>query len=136
MNAHGKLKPGSLTRSGGLAAAVASAAAVPYRNIALMMNNPNVDNNSGGDLDFKMFQFKKQQAELNRNQQENDLKENHPYFDKPLFVIGRESSFREFCQMIVEARYIRRTKLKENTNASASNTNNNNPNNNNAPSQG
>lgn len=32
-------------------------------------------------------------------------KENHPYFDKPLFTIGRDSNFRKFCQMIVEARY-------------------------------
>lgn len=62
---------------------------------------------NGNDLDFKLFQFKKKQAELKRNQLEDDLKENHPYFDKPLFTIGRESNFRRFCQMIVEARYKR-----------------------------
>ena len=65
------------------------------------------------DMDFKMFQYKKQQAELKRNQLEEDLKENHPYFDKPLFTIGRESNFRKFCQMIVEARYKRKKVLKD-----------------------
>lgn len=76
---------------------------------------------SGGNIDFKIFQYKKQQAELKRNQLEDDLKENHPYFDKPLFTIGRESNFRKFCQMIVEARYNRR-KLVRNDLTSASAT--------------
>jgi len=40
-----------------------------------------------------------------RNQQEEDLRENHPYFDTPLFAIARESNFRKFCQLVVEARY-------------------------------
>lgn len=40
-----------------------------------------------------------------RNQQEEDLRENHPYFDTPLFTIARESNFRKFCQLVVEARY-------------------------------
>jgi hypothetical protein len=76
----------------------------------LMINanmGPNGGVGGGSDLDFKLFQYKKQQAELKRNQLEEDLKENHPYFDKPLFTIGRESNFRKFCQMIVEARYQR-----------------------------
>lgn len=42
---------------------------------------------------------------LFRNQQEEDLRENHPYFDTPLFAISRESNFRKFCQLVVEARY-------------------------------
>ncbi|CAF0718540.1 unnamed protein product [Brachionus calyciflorus] len=63
--------------------------------------------NGSNGIDFKIFQFKKQQAELKRNQLEDDLKENHPYFDKPLFSVGRDSSFRKFCQMIIEARYQR-----------------------------
>ncbi|CAF4299354.1 unnamed protein product, partial [Rotaria sordida] len=44
------------------------------------------------------------------NQQEEDLRENHPYFDKPLFMIARESNFRKFCQLFVEARYNANTK--------------------------
>lgn len=63
---------------------------------------------TASDIDFKLFQYKRQQAEMKRNQLEDDLKENHPYFDKPLFTIGRESNFRKFCQMVVEARYERK----------------------------
>ena len=80
---------------------------------------------ANGDMDFKLFQFKKLQAELKRNQLEDELKENHPYFDKPLFTIGRESNLRKFCQMIVEARYERGSfvnktnNLKDSTNASS-----------------
>ncbi|CAF4536445.1 unnamed protein product, partial [Rotaria magnacalcarata] len=43
------------------------------------------------DYDIKVFQYRQQQAELKRNQQEEDLRENHPYFDTPLFAISRES---------------------------------------------
>ena len=57
------------------------------------------------DYDIKVFQYRKQQAELKRyiskinfsfqikknfvfrNQQEEDLRENHPFFDTPLFTI-------------------------------------------------
>ena len=77
-----------------------------------MMNNKNRGKSGGlstGEIDIKIFQYKKQQAELKRNQLEEDLKENHPYFDKPLFSIGRDSNFRKFCQMIVEARFQRKT---------------------------
>jgi len=45
-----------------------------------------------------------------RNQQEEDLRENHPYFDTPLFTVSRESNFRKFCQLVVEARYEPTTK--------------------------
>jgi sodium leak channel non-selective protein len=94
-------------------------------NIAMLSrtrSNPLLNNSSaifpgGGSsgTDFKQFQYKKMQAELKRNQLEDDLKENHPYFDKPLFTIGRESNLRKFCQMIVEARYIRQTVQKDQT---------------------
>ncbi|XP_042222016.1 sodium leak channel non-selective protein-like isoform X1 [Homarus americanus] len=57
------------------------------------------------DLDIKMLQAKRQQAEMRRNQREEDLRENHPYFDTPLFAIGRESRFRKLCQLIVYSRY-------------------------------
>jgi hypothetical protein len=33
-----------------------------------------------------------------RNQQEEDLRENHPFFDTPLFTVGRESKFRKFSE--------------------------------------
>ena len=43
---------------------------------------------------------------FSRNQQEEDLRENHPFFDKPLFAVGRESRFRDLCKFLVEARYV------------------------------
>src|SRR6218665_531118 len=41
-----------------------------------------------------------------RSQQEEDLRENHPYFDTPLFSVGRDSKFRKFCKVVVNARYV------------------------------
>lgn len=57
------------------------------------------------EFDIKLLQRKRQQAEMKRNQREEDLRENHPYFDTPLFFIGRESKFRKICQICVYARY-------------------------------
>lgn len=57
------------------------------------------------DFDIKLLQRKRQQAEMKRNQREEDLRENHPFFDTPLFIVGRESAFRRFCQTVVYARY-------------------------------
>ena len=62
------------------------------------------------DFDIKMLQRKRQQAEMRRTQREDDLRENHPFFDTPLFVVGRESTFRRFCQVIVHARFDPHTK--------------------------
>ena len=42
---------------------------------------------------------------MRRNRKEEDLRENHPYFDCPLFFVPRESKFRKVCQQIVNARY-------------------------------
>lgn len=57
------------------------------------------------EFDIKLLQRKRQQAEMKRNQREEDLRENHPFFDRPLFFVGRESKFRRFCQIIVYSRY-------------------------------
>lgn len=62
------------------------------------------------DLDIKLLQAKRQQAEMRRNQREEDLRENHPFFDTPLFTIPRESRFRKICQKIVHGRYDAPTK--------------------------
>ncbi|XP_058810825.1 sodium leak channel NALCN isoform X2 [Phymastichus coffea] len=62
------------------------------------------------DLDIKLLQAKRQQAEMRRNQREEDLRENHPFFDTPLFVVPRESRFRKLCQLLVYARYDARLK--------------------------
>uniref|UniRef100_A0A3P9MAC3 Sodium leak channel NALCN n=1 Tax=Oryzias latipes TaxID=8090 RepID=A0A3P9MAC3_ORYLA len=58
------------------------------------------------DSEIKMIQEKKEQAEMkSRKVQEEELRENHPYFDKPLFIVGREHRFRNFCRVIVRARF-------------------------------
>ncbi|MBN3291680.1 NALCN protein, partial [Polypterus senegalus] len=57
------------------------------------------------DSEIKMIQEKKEQAEMKRKVQEEELRENHPYFDKPLFIVGREHRFRNFCRLIVRARF-------------------------------
>uniref|UniRef100_A0A671QAW2 Sodium leak channel NALCN n=1 Tax=Sinocyclocheilus anshuiensis TaxID=1608454 RepID=A0A671QAW2_9TELE len=57
------------------------------------------------DREIKMIQEKKEQAEMKRKVQEEELRENHPYFDKTLFIVGREHRFRNFCRMIVRARF-------------------------------
>merc|ERR1719328_926027 len=62
------------------------------------------------NVDIKLLHAKKQQAEMRRNQKEEDLRENHPFFDRPLFAVPRESKFRKICQAIVYARYDPRLK--------------------------
>ncbi|KAK2709736.1 hypothetical protein QYM36_013419 [Artemia franciscana] len=57
------------------------------------------------DLDIKLLQAKRQQAEMRRNQREEDLRENHPLFDTPLWIVKRESKFRHFCKVVVDAKY-------------------------------
>lgn len=57
------------------------------------------------DLTIKMLKKKRQQAELKRTQREKDLRENHPLFDTPLFIVGRESKFRKFCQLLACSKY-------------------------------
>ena len=47
------------------------------------------------NMDIKLLHAKKQQAEMRRNQKEEDLRENHPYFDRPLFAVPRESRFEQ-----------------------------------------
>lgn len=59
-----------------------------------------------GEIDFKAIQQKKQQAEMTRNRLEEEMKENHPFFDRPLFALPRESKIRKVCQLIVYAKYM------------------------------
>ncbi|KAG9510801.1 Sodium leak channel non-selective protein [Fragariocoptes setiger] len=57
------------------------------------------------DLTIKMLKRKRQQAELKRSQREKDLRENHPLFDTPLFIVGRESRIRMLLKKIAWAKY-------------------------------
>lgn len=56
-------------------------------------------------LRLKIATFQSFSVFLKRNQREEDLRENHPMFDTPLFMVPRESKFRKACQLIVYARY-------------------------------
>ncbi|KAK0398822.1 hypothetical protein QR680_002769 [Steinernema hermaphroditum] len=58
-----------------------------------------------GEIDIRALQQKRQMAEMTRNRIEEDMRENHPYFDRPLFFIGRDSKLRRFCHKIVYAKY-------------------------------
>uniref|UniRef100_A0A8D9B5Y4 Sodium leak channel NALCN n=2 Tax=Cacopsylla melanoneura TaxID=428564 RepID=A0A8D9B5Y4_9HEMI len=74
-------------------------------DIGAGMNRVNTARNRPHDLDIKLLQAKRQQAEMRRNQREEDLRENHPLFDTPLFIVPREGKFRKLCQALVYARY-------------------------------
>ncbi|CAH0384534.1 unnamed protein product [Bemisia tabaci] len=69
------------------------------------MNRVSAARSRPHDLDIKLLQAKRQQAEMRRNQREEDLRENHPLFDTPLFLVPREGKFRKICRSIVYARY-------------------------------
>nr|QQY02464.1 sodium leak channel non-selective protein [Cryptocotyle lingua] len=56
-------------------------------------------------VDIKLLQQKAQMAEIKRTQQEVELRENHPFFDRPLFALGRDNRLRHFCLLVVEARH-------------------------------
>uniref|UniRef100_A0A183EQE2 Ion_trans domain-containing protein n=1 Tax=Gongylonema pulchrum TaxID=637853 RepID=A0A183EQE2_9BILA len=58
-----------------------------------------------GEIDVRELQQKRHMAEIKRNRIEEDLRENHVYFDRPLFFVGRNSTLRRFCESIVYARY-------------------------------
>uniref|UniRef100_A0A915ABY7 Sodium leak channel NALCN n=1 Tax=Parascaris univalens TaxID=6257 RepID=A0A915ABY7_PARUN len=58
-----------------------------------------------GEIDIRALQQKRHMAEVKRNRIEEDLRENHLLFDRPLFFVGRDSNLRRFCKNIVYAKY-------------------------------
>lgn len=72
-----------------------------------------------GEIDIRALQHKQQLAEMTRfdltsqiyistqirTRIEEELRENHPFFDCPLFMVGRDSNLRRFCRRWVYARY-------------------------------
>nr|CDJ87638.1 Ion transport domain containing protein [Haemonchus contortus] len=58
-----------------------------------------------GEIDIKALQQKRAHAEITRNRIEEEMRENHPLFDRPLFAVGRDSRLRILCQNIVYAQY-------------------------------
>ncbi|GMR47689.1 hypothetical protein PMAYCL1PPCAC_17884, partial [Pristionchus mayeri] len=61
--------------------------------------------NKQGEIDIRALQQKRQLAEITRTRIEEEMRENHPYFDRPLFVVGRVSRLRDVCKRIVHAKY-------------------------------
>ena len=64
------------------------------------------DSHRGKDWDIQSVREKREQAQSRRRLQEETLRENHPFFDQPLFALPRDSWFRSLLQSIVHARYI------------------------------
>ncbi|KAH7696269.1 Voltage-gated calcium channelalpha subunit, partial [Aphelenchoides avenae] len=58
-----------------------------------------------GEIDVKALQQKRAQAEFTRKRLEEEMRENHLFFDRPLFAVGRDSRLRMFCQAVVDAKY-------------------------------
>ncbi|KAF7637845.1 hypothetical protein Mgra_00002820 [Meloidogyne graminicola] len=58
-----------------------------------------------GQFDIRALQHKQQMAEITRNRIEEEMRENHPYFDRPLFIIARDSKLRKYCHRLVHARW-------------------------------
>ena len=47
-------------------------------------------------VDFKEIHLRRQQTIMKRQRQEQELRENHPLFDTPLFIVKRDSKFRKY----------------------------------------
>ena len=56
------------------------------------------------NVDIKLLHAKKQQAEMRRNQKEEDLRENHPFFDRPLFNLNLTFK-RDECSFLFQVSY-------------------------------
>lgn len=66
--------------------------------------------NTGGarnneDWNIRELRARREQAQRIKAAHEESLRENHPYFDFPLFLVSRDSLFRHWLQRIVHARY-------------------------------
>lgn len=61
--------------------------------------------NIGKDFDIQWVRVKREEAQRKRRAQEEKLRENHPFFDQPLFSLQRDSWLRRFLQNMVNARY-------------------------------
>lgn len=61
--------------------------------------------NIGKDFDIQWVRVKREEAQRKRKAKEDKLRENHPYFDQPLFSLQRDSWLRRFLQSVVNSRY-------------------------------
>lgn len=63
------------------------------------------DTNIGRDFDIQWVRVRREEVQRKKKAQIDKLRENHPYFDQPLFSLQRDSWFRIFLQSLVNARY-------------------------------
>jgi hypothetical protein len=66
--------------------------------------------NTGGsrnneDWNIRELRARREQAQRVKAAHEESLRENHPYFDFPLFLVSRDSLLRQWLQRVVHARY-------------------------------
>lgn len=57
------------------------------------------------DWNIRELRARREQAQRVKAAHEESLRENHPYFDFPLFLVSRDSGARQWLQRIVHARY-------------------------------
>ncbi|XP_071805177.1 sodium leak channel NALCN-like isoform X5 [Asterias amurensis] len=76
-----------------------------HKPMESIKENGDTITNRNVSFNIKVIQERKQQAVQKRTAKEEELRENHPYFDTPLFAVGRESRVRKICNAIVYARY-------------------------------
>ena len=57
------------------------------------------------DWNIRELRARREQAQRVKAAHEESLRENHPYFDFPLFLVSRDSLLRQWLQRIVHARY-------------------------------
>ncbi|XP_038062200.1 sodium leak channel non-selective protein-like isoform X1 [Patiria miniata] len=76
-----------------------------HKPMESIKENGDTITNRNVSFNIKVIQERKQQAVQKRTAKEEELRENHPYFDTPLFAVGRESRVRKICSAIVYARY-------------------------------
>ncbi|EDV28390.1 uncharacterized protein TRIADDRAFT_18273 [Trichoplax adhaerens] len=66
----------------------------------------NLENEAPSDwVDVNAIIEKKQQAKIKRRAMEENLRENHPFFDTSLFLLSPNSHLRKLCQRIAHAKY-------------------------------
>ncbi|XP_071949638.1 sodium leak channel NALCN-like isoform X2 [Antedon mediterranea] len=76
-----------------------------HRTIDGIRENGESVANRNVSFDIRVIQERKQLAVQKRDAKEDELRENHPYFDMPLLTFDQESKIRQICMAIVYARY-------------------------------
>ena len=60
---------------------------------------------TGSADDLRLLHHRAKEAQNRKARALRELEENHPFFDRPLFILKRNGKIRKFCKMIVSAQY-------------------------------